>query len=197
MLNFKSLKNYAICLVDQVKEIKLTIKSEIFKRKFSSYINSCTRLDLCSSVVDDFPIDLWSSMKIEHIEGFSISVREFYQYKIYDGILVGYPRETTCYIDHALKTAIRIFPDQCEKAHILPAVVSYGQTRLVRDGVDCFTYDFEVLPPTASMAVLQSSEASEYVFLIWFQNQLGQIDAEIIEQIKNIEWHSYAVEFGH
>ena len=119
MLNITFIKSYLKCFEHLVKEIKFSTKNEILKERLSFYINSCNRVDLSSLAVDDFPIDLWGSLKIEHIEGFSITVREFYQYKIYDGLLAGYPMESFSYLDHVLKTAERIFPDICQKMHIL------------------------------------------------------------------------------
>ena len=196
MSNFKLVENYIKCFANLANEIKLSVKNETLKKRLSSYINSCRRVCFGSLALDDFPIDLWGSLKIEHIDGFSINVRELYQYKLYDGLLAGYPMESSSYIDHVLKTAKRIFLDKCQKAHILPTVVSYGKIRSLENDFHFFTSDFEVLPPTASMAILQNSEAAEYVFLIWFQNQFGQIEHDIIIQIKTIPWAKYAVSYS-
>ena len=162
----------------------------------STVISGSKRVD--RGEVKLHPFTLYQQQVISLDCGMEIKIEDLYQYHTYGGMLCGIPMAHThpFQFENAIRIAKRVLPHLLvEKAVIFPPVISTGRTlqKISRDG-DTRMVDWEVLPKITTIAALQKTTSFDTVLAIWWQDELGYPDADLIISIKGLDWQINAVE---
>lgn len=139
-----------------------------------------------------------SESSIELNAGINIAMSSIRQHFTYSGMLEGFPHfeVNRSYVDRHLE----LFPPDCDAdvpAHLIDPVLipasEYEMTLTV-------PYTIEYLPPVTCIACFHSgSDDPDEIYrlrIIWYQSDFGDIEAGIVEQIKQIEWYHHAKRYS-
>lgn len=136
--------------------------------------------------------------QIDLVSGRVIYLKHLKQYRIYGGLLEGYPtaemNQRT--IDHLLKSEQE---NTWNKATPYLVPPTYTYRALAGDNP---AGEYVALPPIVCIANFHSSEPARDpqqdfsdLKIIWFQHDWAfPIDEAVLEQIKQIDWNQYAVD---
>jgi hypothetical protein len=144
--------------------------------------------------VERHPFTLFKQQTFELADGEIVKIEELYQHHTYRGMLCGYPMDIDGTFERAVDDAKARFPHLSAKAAVITPVISYGRTQSIDHEGDTSVVDWEMLPQITAIAVLQRKGSFDSVLAIWFQDQMGLPDSDIIDQIKAISWARHVVE---
>lgn len=134
---------------------------------------------------------------IELTCGARVCIRSVYQFGTYGGQLCGLPMDIGHHVERAVSAAKGLFSYLGEPV-VLPAVVAVGRRPTMMgkqtENSEPFPWPWEMLPPVTTCAVLSEKSRHNAMLLVWFQDGLGYPPAEIVEQIRALDWPAHTVE---
>ena len=143
------------------------------------------------------PLDFGQELRFELNDGREISLRELYQYRTYEGYLVGLPHPYMAF-KQAIDVSRKKFKGLDATPIVLPPVLHTGT---FLNGA--FRSSFMTVPLVCSIACFSSdSPASDKTktnsdaIVLWFQDSFGlDLDERTTAQFREIDWKSAAVDW--
>lgn len=152
-------------------------------------------------VISTHPLNRPASMQLTQRDGRFITLCELHQYFVYQGTLCGVPPTPEDELANAVKTAQRLFPTLGQRPVVLEPTFHVA-TFETQAGRKPFPYPLIWLPKICTIAVFDSTaplSTSTPLYssavVIWFQESYGIVtDAQILEQLRDVEWDLHAVD---
>ena len=143
------------------------------------------------------PLDFGQELRFELNDGREICLRELYQYRTYEGYLVGLPHPYLAF-KQAIDVSRRKFKGLDATPIVLPPVLHAGT---FLNGT--FRSSFMTVPLVCSIACFSSdspatdnTKTNSDAIVLWFQDSFGlDLDERTTVQFREIDWKSGAVDW--
>lgn len=113
------------------------------------------------------------------------------QSRTYDGLLAGVPNKDVndTVIAQAIDSAADLLHSDCEKVVLIEPKINEGSY----NGRNGMVVRYPVLPAIMCMSLF--ADMDKQLIVVFFQDEMGNLDSNIIEEIKKIDWNSSAEEY--
>ncbi len=124
-------------------------------------------------------------------DGTSVGCFLMLQSRTYDGLLAGVPNKDVndLVIARTLDSAADLLHSDCEKVVLIEPKINEGSY----SGRSGMVVRYPVLP--AIMCISLFADMDKQLIVISFQDEMGNIDSNVVEEIKKIDWDSSAEEY--
>ena len=143
------------------------------------------------------PLDFGQELRFELNDGREIVLRELYQYRTYEGYLVGLPHPYMAF-KQAIDVSRKKFKGLDATPFVLPPVLHTGTFLNGAFRSSCMT-----VPLVCSIACFSSNspatdntKTNSDAIVLWFQDSFGlDLDERTTAQFREIDWKSVAVDW--